>query len=273
MALGGSALHRVGRSAPLLLTRLEGTYRLANTLGRGLLAALGTKIRISGSENLPKSGPMIVAANHISYVDFLVIGKVAASRGRYVRFLARYDTWTASTGWAMSGMGHIPVNRAAPAGALLEARARLREGEVVGLFPEAGISYSFTVRSMMKGAAALSRDTDIPVIPVAMWGAQRIYTVGIPEPKPDLTRNRLIDVVVGEPMAPQQDLTAFTCALGERLTQMLEGLQTLPEHRPQPGERALWYPAHLGGHAPTREEAREFEPMPKSAIAPTWGPL
>ena len=61
------------------------------------------------------------------------------------------------------------------------ARRLLREGEVVGVFPEAGISYSFTVRALMRGVASLARETGAPVIPVAIWGTQRIYSVGRPD--------------------------------------------------------------------------------------------
>ena len=53
---------------------------------------------------------------------------------------------------------------------------------------------------------------------------------------------------------------------------MLEEIQQLPEHRPAPGEYAPWYPAHLGGNAPDRAEARGLDTVPRSAVAPTWGP-
>ena len=72
--------------------------------------------------------------------------------------------------------------------------------------------------------------------------------------------------------APEEDLTEWTIGLGHRLTELLESLQGLPEHRPAPGERAVWYPAHLGGHAPTRAEAMTLDEVPRSAIAPVWGP-
>ena len=75
-------------------------------------------------------------------------------------------------------MRHIPVDRQAPAAAYLRARRLLAPGEAVGTFPEAGISYSFAVRPLMRGSAALARETGVPVVPVALWGTQRIYTVG-----------------------------------------------------------------------------------------------
>jgi 1-acyl-sn-glycerol-3-phosphate acyltransferase len=251
------------------------TYRAVNTLGRVGLRALGVTVRTAGLEHLPGSGPVVLAANHVSYLDFVVLEKAAAERGRYVRFLTRYDAWRPGPlGWALTRMGHVPVDRAVPVEAYLRARRLLRAGEAVGIFPEAGISYSFTVRSLMRGAAALARDTGAPLVPVSIWGSQRLFSVGVPEPPPDLTRGRLVDVVLHPPVQvpPDADLTATTTALGHTLTAGLEDLQTRPEHRPRPGEHATWYPAHLGGHAPTVADAAALDVVPASAVTPTWGP-
>ena len=49
--------------------------------------------------------------------------------------------------------------------------------------------------------------------------------------------------------------------------------QQLPHHRPEPGEDAWWYPAHLGGRAPDRTTARRLDSVPRSAVPPTWGPF
>lgn len=250
-------------------------YRCVNALGRLVLGLLGARVRVRGSEHVPPSGAVILAATHASYLDFVVLEKAAVRRGRYVRFLARYDAWVPGpVAWAMNRMRHVPVDRAVPAAAYLQARGLLRAGEALGIFPEAGISYSYTVRSLMPGAVALARETGAPIVPVALWGAQRIATVGIPEPKPDLTRGRRIDVLFGEPVriAADADVTAGTRALGMRLTALLEELQRLPEHQPSPGEPARWYPAHLGGDAPTRAEAASYDVLPRSAVSPTWGP-
>jgi 1-acyl-sn-glycerol-3-phosphate acyltransferase len=254
---------------------VNGVYRGVNGIGRLMLRALDISVHASGQEFLPASGPVILAANHVSYPDFVFIEKAAVDRGRYVRFMTRHDAWLPGpVAWAMDAMQHVPVDRAAPAGAYLRARRLLRQGEAVGIFPEAGISYSYTVRSLMRGAAALAAETGAPIVPAAIWGSQRIYSVGVPEPAPDLTRGRRIDVMFGEPMrlAPGTDPTVATIALGHRLTAMLEDLQQRPEHRPRPGEYATWYPAHLGGRAPSRTVAQEHDVVPSSAITPTWGP-
>ncbi len=250
-------------------------YRCVNGLGRVVLALLGVRVRVRGDEHVPRTGPVILACTHASYLDFVILEKAAVRRGRYLRFLARYDVWLPGpVAWAMNRMQHVPVDRAVPAAAYFRARRLLRSGEALGIFPEAGISYSFTVRSLMPGAVALARDTGAPIVPVAMWGAQRIATVGIPEPRPDLTRGRRVDVLFGPPLrvARDADVTRETEVLGARLTELLEELQSLPEHRPRPEEIARWYPAHLGGQAPTRAQSAEHDVLPSSAVSPTWGP-
>ena len=258
---------------------MEAWFHTAIAAARGTTGALGVRTHVQGLEHLPRDGAAILACTHVSYPDFLPVGVAARKRGRWVRFMTRHDVWNrAWSAYPMTRMRHIPVDREAPAGAYLMGRRLLREGEVVGMFPEAGISYSYTVRPLMRGAASLARETGAPVIPVAIWGTQRIYSVGRPdergnEPPPDWTRRRRIDLTFGPALpAPGEDLTAWTIDLGHVLTDMLEDLQRLPHHRPAPGEHAPWYPAHLGGHAPDRFEALTLDSVPRAAVLPVWGP-
>lgn len=257
-------------------------YRLANGLGRLALRALAVDNRWSGVENLPTDGPVLLAANHVSYPDFVFVEQAALARRRLVRFMCRHDIWDVpGVGAAMDRMQHIPVDRQAPAAAYLAARRLLREGEAVCTFPEAGISWSFTIRPLMRGVASLSRETGVPVVPVAIWGSQRIWSVGVPDadgrtPGPDLTRGKRVDVAFGAPLAPPGQgptLDGWTRDLGVRLTSMLEELQGSPRHRPRPGEWAPWHPAHLGGSAMSRTEAHEWDDYPRSAVPLAWGPL
>ncbi len=256
-------------------------HRVASGLGKAALRALDIEVVTTGRENIPRTGPVLLAATHVSYPDFLFLQAAAWGTGRRLRFMTRHDVWEQrGLRTAMTAMRHIPVDRSAPAGAYLMARSLLREGEAVCAFPEAGISYSYTVRSLMRGVSGLARDTSVAVVPVALWGAQRVYSVGVPngmgkEPPPDFTRGRRVDVHFGAAMVfrPQDDLTAWTHRLGAQLTDQLEGLQHLPHHRPRPGEYAPWHPAHLGGHAPTRAQAHHLDLVPRSALSPSWGPL
>lgn len=248
------------------------TYRVVIALGRLLFRLLGLQVRLDGLEHVPRHGPVVLAANHVSFVDFLLAGVAGVERGRRVRFLARHDLWrNPVAGFLLTRMGHIPVDRAAPAHAYLLAREALRRGEAVGIFPEAGVSTSYTVRAMMPGAVALARETGAPLVPVALWGGQRLLTA---HTRPDLRRGRPVSVLVGEPvhLDPDDDLRRRTRDLGGLLQRMLDGLQARPEHQPAPGERAPWHPRHLGGHAPSYAEAALRESVPSSAVPPPWSP-
>jgi 1-acyl-sn-glycerol-3-phosphate acyltransferase len=257
------------------LSAVDGVYRCVNGLGRVALRGLGLDIRWTGLEHLPSRGPVLLAATHVSYPDFVLIERAAVTKRRYVRFLTRHDVWEVPVvPWFMSRMRHIPVNRQAPAYTYLRARRELELGEAVCGFPEAGISYSYTVRPLMRGLASLARETGVPLVPVAIWGSQRLFSVGDPEPPIDWTRGRRIDLAFGTPLyvGPGDDVTERTHELGHHLTDLLEGLQQLPHHRPRPGEVATWYPAHLGGQAPTRQRARGLDIVPFNAVTPSWGP-
>ncbi|MPZ97580.1 MAG: 1-acyl-sn-glycerol-3-phosphate acyltransferase, partial [Propionibacteriales bacterium] len=130
----------------------------------------------------------------------------------------------------------------------------LRAGEVVGVFPEATISRSFTVKEIKSGALRLAQSADVPLVPVALWGGQRLFTKGLPR---DLTRGRAVTIAVGEPMRPPRrgDGDALTAELRARMQALLDDAQAQHPDQPEPGTDAPWQPRHLGGTAPTSEEA------------------
>lgn len=251
-------------------------YRLVNGVGRLALRAMALDVRWSGVEHVPRTGPVLLAATHVSFPDFVFLERAAITRGRHVRFLIRYDVWHArGVSWWLDRMRHVPVDRQAPAHAYLRARRLLDEGEAVCGFPEAGISHSYTVRALMPGLVALAAETGVPLVPVALWGPQRVFSVGDPAPPIDWTRGRRVDLAFGEPLEVRRDddVLARTRDLGHALTGLLEGLQRLPHHQPRAGERAPWHPAHLGGDAPDRQRALLLDRVPLSAVVPTWGPV
>jgi 1-acyl-sn-glycerol-3-phosphate acyltransferase len=250
--------------------------------GRGLLQVLGVTVRSDGQAHVPATGPVVLASNHVSFPDFVFVQAALLRKnggsGRLVRFMCRHDIWESRVGWAMDRMRHIPVDREAPAAAYLKARRLLGDGEIVCVFPEGGISAAYVVRALMPGAVALARETGAPLVPVHVWGGQRLWgqrrALDAPFPRPELTRGRLVDVRCGAPMtvASDADVAETTRELGRRLHDGLEALQQLPEHRPRPGEYAPWHPAHLGGHGVERAASFALDGMPRAAITPVWGP-
>jgi 1-acyl-sn-glycerol-3-phosphate acyltransferase len=256
----------------------EGWYAATTLVGRALLRGLDVTVRAEGAHHVPADGPVVLASNHVSFPDFVFIGRAFLDDPRLIRFMCRHEIWESPLRRPMLGMRHVPVDRQAPAGAYLAARRLLGDGEIVCVFPEAGISAAYTVRALMPGAAALAREIGAPLVPVTVWGSQLLWpqrrAVEEPFPRPTLRRGTLVDVRFHPPMQvpPDADLAETTRELGHRLWDGLEELQRLPEHRPRPGERLRNYPVHLGGYAVPRAESFELDRMPRSAVTPTWGP-
>ena len=253
-------------------------YRAAIAAGKLALRALDLTVRAEGQEHVPASGPVVLASNHVSFPDFVFVQRALIGRQRLVRFMCRADIWDSPFGWAMDAMQHVPVDRQAPAAAYLKGRRLLEDCQVVCVFPEGGISAAYVVRAMMPGAVALARATGAPLVPVNVWGSQRLWSqkrsLDAPFPKPDLSRGRLVDVRFQPPIrvAPDADLVEATRELGRRLHDGLQALQQLPEHLPRPGEYAPWHPAHLGGHGIERTASFQLDGMPRVSVDPIWGP-
>jgi len=237
-------------------------------LARTAFRALDLQITIAGAENVPRTGAAVLASNHISYLDFIFCGLAARPSGRRVRFMAKHEVFTHPvSGPLMKGMHHIPVDREAGVGSFDAAIEALRRGETVGIFPEATISSSFTVKPIKSGAVRLALSADAPLLPVAIWGTQRLYTKHLPR---DLTtRHRPISIAVGAPVPVNDDDNAaeVTAKLRMRMQELLDDAQRAHPDQPVPGEDAPWHPVHLGGTAPTPEAALELDRAERAARA------
>src|SRR3954449_2476357 len=132
------------------------TYRAVIRTALGLFRALDFRITLTGAEHIPATGGAVVAANHVSYFDFMLVG-YAARPTRLVRFMAKKAVFDHRvSGPLMRGMHHIPVDRDAGAASFRQATDALKSGQVVGVFPEATISESFTVKELKSGAVRLA---------------------------------------------------------------------------------------------------------------------
>jgi 1-acyl-sn-glycerol-3-phosphate acyltransferase len=223
---------------------------------RVMFRVLDMRLSVDGAEHVPRSGGAVIACNHIGYLDFIFCGLGALPSRRFVRFMAKKQVFDHRiSGPLMRGMHHIPVDRDAGIGSYREALAALKNGEVVGVFPEATISRSFTIKDLKSGATRMAAAAKVPLIPMAVWGTQRFWTKGRPRA---LTQRHIpISVAAGEPMMPQRtdDQDLLTAELSSRLSGLLDRLQRDYVDTPAAGEDSWWLPAHLGGTAPTPEEA------------------
>ncbi|MFD6610806.1 lysophospholipid acyltransferase family protein [Micromonospora chalcea] len=238
----------------------ELVYPPVITAAKTMFRLLDLRLDVSGSDHVPRSGGAVLASNHVSYLDFIFCGYGAHPAKRLVRFMAKDSVFRHSvSGPLMRGMKHIPVNRSAGAGSYASAVGALRRGEVVGVFPEATISRSFTVKNLKNGAARMSQEAGVPLLPVALWGTQRLWTKGRPR---TLTRRHTpITIIVGEPMDPAAypDATVMTADLRTRLSALVDRAQREYPDQPSGPDDTWWQPAHLGGSAPTPEEAVELD--------------
>jgi len=223
----------------------------------GLFRALDLRIDVVGGERIPAAGGGVVVMNHTGYLDFALAAlPFWRERGRLVRFMAKQEVFTHRVmGPLMRAMHHIPVDRAAGAAAFRLAVEALRAGELVGIFPEATISRSFCLKEFKSGATRMARAAGVPLIPVTLWGSQRVWTK---DRKPTIraARHIPISITIGAPLRPERG-PAADAAPAEVLNGLLDA--TRARYPDGPDDDPWWVPAHLGGTAPTPERAAELD--------------
>jgi 1-acyl-sn-glycerol-3-phosphate acyltransferase len=237
----------------------ELVYAPVIVAAQGAFAGLGLQLDVQGGAHIPRSGGAVLAINHVSYLDFIFAGLGAHESRRYVRFMAKDSVWrNAIAGPLMRGMKHIPVDRDAGAESFRVALEALRSGEVVGIFPEATISRSFELKEFKSGAPRLAMDAAVPLVPVIVWGTQRMMTKGRPR---DFSRGKAVSVSVGAAIdvPPGSDVDAVNDALHATMAGMLDDAIARYPQRPSGPDDTWWMPARLGGTAPTLAEATRMD--------------
>ena len=187
------------------------------------------RLDCQGLEHIPRQGPVIIAANHVSYFDPLCLGVFIDAAGRDVRFLAKSELYrNPLLGWVLRSAGQIPVYRESrdAARSLQDAVAAMREGAAVAIYPEGTTTRNpdFSPMKAKTGVARLAALTGAPVVPVGMWGAHLLFTRGKVGP---FRRGIRVVVRAGPPMdlglAPDATLEALNDARG-RIMDAIVGL-------------------------------------------------
>nr|WP_241266093.1 lysophospholipid acyltransferase family protein [Streptomyces boncukensis] len=226
-------------------------------LARTWFKALDLRFDIHGTHHVPRRGGAVLVSNHISYLDFIFTGLAARPAKRLVRFMAKESVFRHKvSGPLMRAMKHIPVDRRRGEDAYAHALGALRSGEVIGVFPEATISRSFALKDFKSGAARLAQEARVPLVPMALWGTQRLWTKGH---RRDFGRNHIpVGIRVGEPLPAGDGESPLTVTerLRDRVHELLEAAQRAYPASPEGPADSWWLPAHLGGTAPTPAEAR-----------------
>ncbi|MFD4420323.1 lysophospholipid acyltransferase family protein [Agromyces sp. NPDC058484] len=213
---------------------------------------LAIRFRFHHSERMPQAGAFVLAPNHYSEIDPVVIGMACWKLGRAPRFLAKASLFKNPVlGWLLRTSGQIPVERAGSKShaALRAAEELVEKGRMVVVYPEGSLTRDPDLWPMRgkTGAVRIALEQDIPIIPVAHWGTQAL----MPRygKKLSLVPRKTIDVAVGEPL----DLGAYRGkplepamllkATGE-LMDAVAGLLAELRDTPAPAER--WDPAAHG---------------------------
>ncbi|WP_338015560.1 lysophospholipid acyltransferase family protein [Streptomyces sp. CB03234] len=194
------------------------------------LARLVYRPVIEGRENVPQRGPVILASNHLSFIDSVVIPLVAP---RPVAFLAKADYFQKGgikgriMAAVFAALGAVPVERGthrAAKDSLELARGILSDGKAFGIYPEGSRSRDGRLYRGRTGVAWLAFSADAPVVPVALVGTDRIQPVGARFP-----RIRRVTVRFGEPLRPTRPGPSIPAAQARRMAtdEIMSAIQRL----------------------------------------------
>jgi 1-acyl-sn-glycerol-3-phosphate acyltransferase len=152
------------------------TFKICTKIAIPFIKAI-TKRTWIGAENIPQTGAVIVANNHLSYFDVLNFAHFLYSNGRAPRFLGKVEVFRVPIiGRIILAAGQVPVERETPnAGKAVDhAKKLLEAGHLLGVYPEGTLSRDANHWPMVAktGLARLALTTNTPVIPVAQWGSQ-----------------------------------------------------------------------------------------------------
>lgn len=224
-----------------MLPTVEPAYGLA----RGAMwpaLHFGMRWTVEGAHRVPVRGPVLLASNHVSYLDPLVLAYVADRRHRKVRFLAKAELFERrALGPLLRAMRQIPVQRetVGAAGSLDAGVGALGHGECVVVFPEGTISLDLDPMPGKSGVVRLAQRTGVRVTPVGLWGAQRILFKGR---KPQWRAGIAESVVVGAPMSigRDEDVGSATDRVMAAIAAVVAQARSLYPQHPGPGDDGWW---------------------------------
>jgi 1-acyl-sn-glycerol-3-phosphate acyltransferase len=180
------AMYRGNRAMPWF-------YYVGRIIARALLV-LFTRWRVNGKENIPKEGPLLVAANHIAAADPPVL---SVSLNRKVIFMAKEELFRSKfTGYFVRNFGAFPVHRGQlDAGALRQANSILAQGLALAMFPEGSRSSNGQLQPALPGSALIATRNGVPILPAGITGTPSIRGLSWLLHRPEIT------VTFGQPFS------------------------------------------------------------------------
>jgi putative phosphoserine phosphatase/1-acylglycerol-3-phosphate O-acyltransferase len=205
---------------------------------------------LRGMDHIPNRGPVLLASNHRSYFDVAALGIVAARLGRPVRFLAKQEVFDAPlVGRLARSLGGIAVERGAGSSEpMRRAAAALRAGEVVIVLPQGtiprGEAFFDPVLRGHTGTARLAAETGAPVVPIGLWGTERVWPRSSKVPiMTSLPHPPRVTVTVGEPVTlGLEDAVVDTASLMGAIADLLPDEARVP-HLPTDEDLARTRPS------------------------------
>ncbi len=213
------------------------------------------KIEIRNKEKLPAKGAFVLAPNHYSEFDPLIVAAAVWRLGRAPRFMAKESLFRVPVlGWLMHKTGMVPVARATSAAAakqtIEQSRALVKNERGVIVYPEGTLTRDPDLWPMRgkSGAVRLALAGDIPLIPMAQWGTQRVmgrYQKGVSLWPP----RKRVQVLIGDPV-DVSDLSGRAgeqAALNEATNRLMNAITALLEElRGEKAPATRWNPAEHG---------------------------
>lgn len=150
-------------------------YRLIQFLTRQFFR-IGFGMKVTGLENIPRTGPVIIAPVHCSYLDPPLVGCLVP---RFMRFMAKEELFKGFVGWAITSLGTFPVARGTgDTGALRIARATLEGGGTLLIFPEGTRNDGQTLNPLQPGVLLLADKSQAQIVPVGIAGTDKAMPRG-----------------------------------------------------------------------------------------------
>jgi len=250
--------------------RAEGVAKVAGRelqewsrpLVRPELYAAYAKFEFDGLDNIPSSGPAVVVFNHRSYFDPIVMSLLIAKTGRNVRGLGKKEVFDVPiVGSLLTASGGIRVERGTGSDEPIDAAvAALHAGDLLMIAPEGtiprGPAFFDPELKGRWGAARIAAAADVPVIPVGLWGTEKVWPRNSRLPKLSIRNRPVVSATVGAPVklnhrSPDADTKKIMKALSALLPPEARRRRT-----PSPDELALTFPPGYHGDPSAEAERR-----------------
>ncbi len=200
-------------------------------IARGVVRAVGSPLLVAGLEHVPPTGPAVVAANHNSYLDPVMLGIALQRAGRAPRHLTKRELFGVPVlGTVLRRLRQVPVDRAGrPAAAIGDAAAELASGQLLVVFPEGTICPEFSPGRAKTGAVRLAASCGAPLVPAAVLGGREVQQ-RVLRGRPRAAGRRAVPLVVrfGPPLTvtPDEHPAAATRRLTDAVGDLLEAAAT-----------------------------------------------